>query len=149
MKNILNYIKINELISTSGQPKIEEFDLIKNEGFEVVINLALCDASNAIENEDKVVTNLGMSYFHIPVDFENPKPSDLKLFLNTMQALGANKVWVHCAKNYRVSAFMYVYHKYILKTPFEEIDLSIFNIWNPDKTWQELMKISLDDLYKA
>jgi len=66
-----------------------------------------------------------------------------------MQALGANKVWVHCAKNYRVSAFMYVYHKYILKTPFEEIDLSIFNIWNPDKTWQELMKISLDDLYKA
>ena len=93
MKNILNYIKINELISTSGQPKIEEFDLINNEGFEVVINLALCNASNAIENEDKVVTNLGMSYFHIPVDFENPKPSDLKLFLNTMQALGANKVY--------------------------------------------------------
>ncbi len=149
MKNILNYIKINELISTSGQPKIEEFELIKNEGFEIVINLALCDASNAIENEDKVVTNLGMSYFHIPVDFENPKPSDLKLFLNTMQALVANKVWVHCAKNYRVSAFMYVYHKYILKTPFEEIDLSMFNIWSPDKTWQELMKISFEELYKA
>lgn len=149
MKNILNYIKINELISTSGQPKIEEFDLIKNEGFEVVINLALCNASNAIENEDKVVTNLGMSYFHIPVDFENPKASDLKLFINVMQSLGANKVWVHCAKNYRVSAFMYVYHKYVLKTPFENIDLSIFNIWNPDKTWQELMKITLEDLYKA
>ncbi len=149
MKNILNYIKINELISTSGQPKIEEFDLIKDEGFEVVINLALCNASNAIENEDKVVTNLGMSYFHIPVDFENPKPSDLKLFINVMQSLGANKVWVHCAKNYRVSAFMYVYHKYVLKTPFENIDLSIFNIWNPDKTWQELMKITLEDLYKA
>ncbi len=149
MKNILNYIKINELISTSGQPKIEEFDFIKDEGFEVVINLALCNASNAIENEDKVVTNLGMSYFHIPVDFENPKPSDLKLFINVMQSLGANKVWVHCAKNYRVSAFMYVYHKYVLKTPFENIDLSIFNIWNPDKTWQELMKITLEDLYKA
>lgn len=149
MKNILNYIKINELISTSGQPKIEEFDLIKDEGFEVVINLALCDASNAIENEDKVVTNLGMSYFHIPVDFENPKSSDLKLFINVMQSLGSNKVWVHCAKNYRVSAFMYVYHKYVLKTPFENIDLSIFNIWNPDKTWQELMKITLEDLYKA
>ena len=41
--------------------------------FEEVINLALCNASNAIENEDKVVTSLGMSYFHIPVDFENPK----------------------------------------------------------------------------
>lgn len=147
MNNILNYIKINELISTSGQPKVEQFELIANEGFEVVINLALCNASNAIENEDKVVTSLGMSYFHIPVDFENPKKSDLKLFINTLQALGANKVWVHCAKNYRVTAFMYVYHKYVLRTPFEEIDLSMFDLWSPDKKWQELMKIAVEELY--
>lgn len=149
MNKILNYIKINELISTSGQPKIEQFELIANEGFEVVINLALCNASNAIENEDKVVTSLGMSYFHIPVDFENPKKSDLKLFINTLQALGANKVWVHCAKNYRVTAFMYVYHKYVLRTPFEEINLSMFDLWSPDKKWQELMKIAIEELYNV
>ncbi len=149
MKDILNYIKINELISTSGQPKAEQFEIIKNEGFEVVINLALYNASNAIENENKVVTELGMSYFHIPVNFENPKLSDLKLFLNTLQALGANKVWVHCAKNYRVSAFMYVYHKYILRTPFEYIDLSIFDIWSPSLQWQELMKVDIEELYKV
>lgn len=149
MEKILHYIKINELIATSGQPKIEEFELIKNEGFEVVINLALCNASNAIENEDKIVTNLGMSYFHIPVNFENPKSSDLKLFINLMQALGANKVWVHCAKNYRVSAFMYVYHKYVLRTPFEQIDLSMFDLWSPDEKWRELMKIDFEELKKA
>ncbi len=149
MKDILNYIKINELISTSGQPKAEQFELIKNEGFEVVINLALYNASNAIENENKVVTELGMSYFHIPVNFENPKLSDLKLFLNTLQALGANKVWVHCAKNYRVSAFMYVYHKYILRTPFEHIDLSIFDIWSPSLAWQQIMKVDIEELYKV
>jgi hypothetical protein len=90
-----------------------------------------------------------MSYIHIPVDFENPKLSDLKLFLNILQALGANKVWIHCAKNYRVSAFMYVYHKYILHTPFEQIDLSIFDMWQPSLVWQELMKVQLEDLYKA
>lgn len=149
MKNILNYIKINELISTSGQPKIEEFELISNEGFEVVINLAMSTTSNALDNEDKVVTLLNMSYIHIPVDFENPKLSDLKLFLNVLQALGANKVWIHCAKNYRVSAFMYVFHKYILHTPFEEIDLSIFEKWQPSLVWQQLMKVQLEDLYKA
>ena len=108
MNKILNYVKINELISTSGQPKIEELELIANEGFEVVINLAMPTTSNALENEDKIVSSLNMSYIHIPVDFENPKISDLKLFLNVLQALGANKVWIHCAKNYRVSAFMYV-----------------------------------------
>jgi protein tyrosine phosphatase (PTP) superfamily phosphohydrolase (DUF442 family) len=149
MNKILNLIKVNELISTSGQPKIEEFEFIAKEGFEVVINLALNSSSNALENEDKIVTSLNMSYIHIPVDFENPKISDLKLFLNILQALGANKVWIHCAKNYRVSAFMYVYHKYILHTPFEEIDLSIFDKWQPSLVWQELMKVQLEDLYKA
>ena len=149
MNNILNYIKINELISTSGQPKLEQFEVIANEGFEVVINLERYKSSNAIENEDKVVTSLGMSYFHIPVDFENPKKSDLKLFINTLQALGSNKVWVHCAKNYRVTAFMYVYHKYVLRTPFEEIDLSMFDLWSPEKKWQELMKIAIEELYKV
>lgn len=149
MNKILNYIKINELISTSGQPKIEELELIANEGFEVVINLAMPTTSNALENEDKIVSSLNMSYIHIPVDFENPKLSDLKLFLNILQALGANKVWIHCAKNYRVSAFMYVYHKYILHTPFEQIDLSIFDMWQPSLLWQELMKVQLEDLYKA
>lgn len=149
MNKILNYVKINELISTSGQPKIEELELIANEGFEVVINLAMPTTSNALENEDKIVSSLNMSYIHIPVNFENPKISDLKLFLNILQALGANKVWIHCAKNYRVSAFMYVYHKYILHTPFEEIDLSIFDKWQPSLIWQELMKVQLEDLYKA
>ena len=149
MNKILNYVKINELISTSGQPKIEELELIANEGFEVVINLAVPTTSNALENEDKIVSSLNMSYIHIPVDFENPKLSDLKLFLNILQALGANKVWIHCAKNYRVSAFMYVYHKYILHTPFEQIDLSIFDMWQPSLVWQELMKVQLEDLYKA
>jgi protein tyrosine phosphatase (PTP) superfamily phosphohydrolase (DUF442 family) len=149
MSNILNYIKINELISTSGQPTPEQFKQIAQEGFEVVINLALHNASNAIENEDIVVTDLNMAYFHIPVNFENPKASDLKLFVNTLQALGANKVWVHCALNYRVSAFMYVYHKYVLKTPFDDIDLSMFEQWGPDSKWQELIKIDFDELYKA
>lgn len=149
MEKILNYIKINELIATSGQPKIEEFETIAKEGFEVVINLSMNNTSNAIENEDIVVTDLNMSYFHIPVSFENPKLSDLKLFINILQSLGSNKVWIHCSKNYRVTAFMYVYHKYILNTPFDNIDLSMFDIWTPSASWQELVKVSIDDLYKA
>ena len=149
MHNILNYIKINELISTSGQPKAKQFEILANEGFEVVVNLALHNSSNAIDNEDKIVTDLNMSYFHIPVDFENPKIGDLKLFINILQSLGSNKVLVHCALNYRASAFLYVYHKYVLKTPFDEIDLSMFDIWKPTTIWQKLMQVELEDLYKA
>lgn len=140
MEQILNYIKVNNKISTSGQPSAEEFNQIKEQGFEVVINLALHNASNAIQEEDKVVTNLGMSYFHIPVNFENPRREEALLFLKTMQALSDNKIWVHCAMNYRVTAFMYTYHKHILNTPFEDINLSIFEQWSPSLSWQNIMK---------
>lgn len=140
MKEILNYIKINEDIATSGQPSKEEFEQIKDSGFEVVINLALHNASNAIEDEDVVVTDLGMAYFHIPVDFEEPKTSQVELFLKTMQGLKGSKVWIHCAFNYRVTAFMYTYHKHVLLTPFEDIDLSMFEQWSPSLKWQNIIK---------
>jgi len=149
MNDILNYIEVNELISTSGQPSVEQFKDIKEEGVEVVINLALHDEDNTIEDQDKVVSGLGMSYFHIPVDFDEPKISDLKLFINILQSTGANKVLIYCAKNYKVTAFMYVYHKYVLHTPFEEVNLSMFDEWSPSQAWRELMKITFDELEKA
>jgi protein tyrosine phosphatase (PTP) superfamily phosphohydrolase (DUF442 family) len=146
IKSILNYIKINENISTAGQPKAEEFDLILKEGFDVVINLALSNATNALDNEDKIVSTLGMTYIHIPVDFERPMVDDLKLFLTLLSSLKEKKVFLHCAKNYRASAFMYVYHKYFLKTSFEQIDLSLLEEWSPSKVWQDIMKIDIEQL---
>ncbi|WP_044415174.1 protein tyrosine phosphatase family protein [Halarcobacter anaerophilus] len=146
MEKILNYIKINENISTSGQPTEKEFEKIKDAGFEVVINLALYNASNAIKNEDKTVTSLGMSYFHIPVDFEEPKVEQASLFLNTLKALDKRRVWIHCALNYRATAFMYLFHKHVLNTPFDNIDLKVFDEWTPSTQWQQLMKSSFEEL---
>ncbi len=87
-----------------------------------------------------------MAYIHIPVDFENPTIENLKLFLTLLSSLEDKKVLVHCALNYRASAFMYVYHKYFLQTPFDKIDLSMMQEWSPDKKWQELMKTSFEEL---
>ncbi len=145
-ETILNYIKINDNISTAGQPKEAELELLVNDGFEIVINLALSNATNALDNEDKIVSALGMTYIHIPVDFEYPTKYDLKLFLSILTSLEGKKVFVHCAKNYRVSAFMYVYHKYFLKTPFDEIDLSLLEEWGPSPIWQDIMKIEFEEL---
>jgi len=146
LENILNYIKIDENISTSGQPKEQEFKIICENEFDVVINLALSNSSNALENEDKIVTNMGLSYFHIPVDFENPSLEHLRIFLNLLNALEGKKIFIHCAKNYRVSAFMYVYHKYFLRTPFEKIDLSLIEEWSPSNIWQDIIRVKYEDI---
>ncbi|NVJ54100.1 MAG: protein tyrosine phosphatase family protein [Campylobacteraceae bacterium] len=146
MNNILNYIKINENISTAGQPTSEQFEKIKEEGFEIVINLALSTATNALKNEDKIVTELGMTYIHLPVDFEEPKIEDVNKFLKIMLAFKDKKVFLHCAKNYRVTAFMYIYHKHVLNTAFDDIDISMFEQWSPSKNWQNLMKTDFQKL---
>lgn len=148
MEEILNYIKINDNISTSGQPSALEFESIAKSGFDVVINLALSNASNALENEDKCVSELGMTFIHIPVDFEEPTVKDLKIFLTLLYSLmtSGKKIWIHCAKNYRVSIFMYVYHKYILNTPIDKVDMRVFQEWTPSPKWQELMKVDMASL---
>lgn len=146
MQDIINYIEINENISTSGQPTQEQFKDIRNLGFEVVINLAVSTSEGKLENEDDIVSSLGMNYIHIPVDFEYPTQKNLKDFIEILTALSHKKVWVHCILNHRVTAFMYVYHKYVLRTPFEEVDLSVFDEWTPDERWKNIMKTSADDL---
>lgn len=143
MKSIVNYIPINDYISTSGQPTAKQFEHIAQEGYEIVINLAVCHSEGGLENEDKIVTDLGMNYIHIPVEFLEPTQKNLLDFIEILDALSHRKVWVHCIMNYRVTAFMYVFHKYILKTPFDDIDLSLLEEWCPDTSWQELMKTDL------
>ncbi len=146
MQDIINYLKVTEKISTSGQPTAEQFEKIAQEGHEIVINLAVVHSEGKIEHEDDIVTSLGMNYIHIPVDFLEPTVKNLKDFIEILTALSHKKVWVHCIMNYRVSAFMYVYHKYILKTPFENINLEVFEEWSPDENWQKIMKTTPEEL---
>lgn len=143
MNTIINYIKINENIHTSGQPTALQLEEVKNQGIDTIINLAAFNSEEKLENEDELVSSLQMNYFHIPVDFENPSVENLKDFISLLSSLEDKNVLVHCILNYRVSAFMYVFHKYVLKTPFDDIDLSIFEEWQPNNNWQEIMKVEL------
>ena len=72
LENIYNYLKISNKIATAGQPSIEQFSHIKQSGYQVVVNLALRDSSNALPNEKEIVEAERMQYFHIPVIWENP-----------------------------------------------------------------------------
>ncbi len=140
-KGILNTIVINERISTSGQPSPNQFEEISDAGFTSVINLAMPDSTNALPDEGGFVSEAGMNYFHIPVPFEAPTRAHLSLFLKMMKALEKDKVWVHCALNWRVSAFMHHYQREILKlAKFERTPM--LESWQPDEVWQEFLDLN-------
>jgi len=140
MDKILNYIKITKHISTAGQPTKKQFQYIAKNGFDVIINLAMHNSDNAIKEEDKIVSQNGMVYFHIPVSWKKPELKRLKLFLATLKMLLSQdkKILVHCAKNYRASIFIYKYKKDILKR--KGVKLIAPKEYKPNNVWRKILK---------
>ena len=109
VEEIYNYVKISDTIATAGQPTASQLAAIQAAGFQVVINLAPPTAPNALADEPDIVKHLGMEYQSIPVLWDAPKLADVARFFAAMQANHGRQVFVHCAANMRVSAFMYLY----------------------------------------
>jgi uncharacterized protein (TIGR01244 family) len=108
-QEIYNYRKVNDQIITGGQPTAEQLKSAANEGFQAVINLATRKSDNALEDEAGLVQSLGMAYHHIPVDWENPTEGDFGTFEQVLKQLSPSKILIHCAANFRVSAFYALY----------------------------------------
>ena len=140
IESIKDYYQISDRLATSGQPTSQQFKSIKEAGYQVIINLAMSCSTNAIANEGAIVTDLGLVYVQIPVVWEAPTIEDVKLFFSTMQAFADKQVWVHCAKNMRVSCFIYFWQKYSLKLPEHQAKQPMDKIWQPTGVWQQLIE---------
>jgi protein tyrosine phosphatase (PTP) superfamily phosphohydrolase (DUF442 family) len=146
IEKITNYINVSNIIASSGQPKELEIKYIAQSGFDVVINLAMPNSDNAIPEEGYIVTARKMKYIHIPVPFERPTLDHIKDFISIMNAFKGKKVWIHCALNYRVSAFLFLYMKLIENKPLEEAKKVILKSWEPNDVWSRFMEISKDEI---
>lgn len=140
MKDIQSYYQINDFLATSGQPTPQEFSQIAEAGYQVIINLATSKSTNALDNEGIIVTDLGMVYVQIPVVWDDPKLADVEIFFKVMHSFAGKKVWVHCAKNMRVSCFIYFWQKHVLNLSEEQARYPMNQIWQPIGVWQQLIE---------
>lgn len=137
---ILHYHPVNGRISSSGQPLAGEFSAIAGAGFQAVINLAMPDSPRALADESFRVVSQGMDYCHIPVPFDAPTGEHFQRFSALMQLLQARKVWVHCALNYRASAFLFRYHRDVLQWPEQQARGLLYPHWQPDPVWRQFIQ---------
>ena len=151
LKAITNYVPLTGDISSSGQPRRDQFELIADAGYEVVINLALADSEHAIPEEGSIVTGLGMRFVHIPVDFAAPTVADLREFIGVMEAFTGRRIWVHCVVNARVSAFLYHYLSKVRGLPEAECRTPILDKWAPqmDGVWKAFLAIDAATIGRA
>ena len=148
MQNILNFYQSTENIGTSGQPTRDQFKTIFEKGYTSVVNLAVHDSENAIPEEGNIVSALGMSYFHMPVPFDQPTAAHVKKFMRLMDVLEGEKVFVHCAVNARVSAFMFKYLTVAKQQSREASTSPVLQHWLPkmDDKWRSILDLSAEEL---
>jgi protein tyrosine phosphatase (PTP) superfamily phosphohydrolase (DUF442 family) len=143
LNGITNFVQLTKDIGSSGQPTRDQFALIAEAGFEVVINLAMADSDHAIPEEGNIVTGMGLRFVHIPVDFSAPTLADLKEFIGVMEAFSGRRIWVHCVVNARVSAFLYHYLSKVRGLPEADSRSPILEKWEPqmDEVWRRFLAI--------
>jgi uncharacterized protein (TIGR01244 family) len=109
IRDIYNCVEVDDRILTGGQPTAEQIKAAAADGFTTVINLLPAQSEHALSGEAELVAALGMTYIHIPVDWGNPTDADFSAFEQAMQAAHGGKVLIHCAANFRATAFFCLY----------------------------------------
>ena len=144
LTSIYGFRAIGNQLGTAGQPSENQLSAIRAAGFEAVINLALPTSDNALANEGSLVTALGMSYVHIPVDFKAPKARDFRVFCQVLEAFAGRRVFVHCAANMRVSAFIFLHRVLHQHVPIAEAERDLHAIWQPNEVWNQFIQSQLE-----
>ncbi len=142
--DIHNYRAVDADLATSGQPTQPQLASIAAAGYAVVVNLALHDDPRySLADEAGSVISLGMEYVHIPVQFGSPNRDDLRAFMDAMDRHRGRKIWVHCAANMRVTAFLGLY--WVLRRGFETgRAFELMNgMWQPNEVWAAFIASSL------
>jgi hypothetical protein len=84
-ETIYNWRRLDDRITTSGQPTEPQLADIHALGVRHIINLGLHSHEKALPDEAASVSRLGMTYIHIPVDFQKPTDGDFDQFCSAME----------------------------------------------------------------
>jgi protein tyrosine phosphatase (PTP) superfamily phosphohydrolase (DUF442 family) len=133
--DIFAWSRLDERLTTSGQPREAQLAELCALGVTHVINLGLHTHARALPDEAASVAALGMTYIHIPVAFEAPTEADFTRFCDAMATAGDARIHVHCIVNARVSAFLYRYRRDLLGMAEAEAREAMEAIWRPGGVW--------------
>ncbi len=141
LDSIRNFVALTPAIGTAGQPRADQFEAIAAAGYDTVINLAMPEHADSLDDEGRRVTALGMTYIHLPVPWDAPRPEQVRRFCDLLECHRERRVFVHCIMNYRVSAFMFLYRVHVLGEDPARARSPIFDRWQPEPAWRDLLEL--------
>lgn len=136
---IPGFLEVRPELWTAGQPARADFALLARNGVELVVNLSAMPSPTFLPDEAQHVVEAGMQYIHLPVSFTAPQIEDFTLFAAILSAAKNRRVLVHCAKNLRVSAFVFLF-KVLVEGENEVLARRrMEKIWSPDAIWSAFL----------
>ncbi len=146
IEKIERFKKIDDKLSTSGQPTENELKRIAEEGFEVLINTRPKSEMDELFNEREIVENLGMKYFQIETDLLKPNMEELNKFLELMIKYNGKKIFLHCRANKRASGLLAIYRIAKLNWEKENALNKVREVWDLDTDLVKFIDVQLDYL---
>lgn len=141
--------RYNGQLSSAGQPQVVHLPYLAHAGFGAVVNLALPTSPNALPDEAELCAELGLRYCHLPIPFDAPTLEHVDAFLTLMDTLTNQRVLVHCALNWRASAFVFLYRVLRLGDDPAAAKAELLSVWTPNEQWSELIESTLATRNKA
>lgn len=139
LADISNFRQYSDAFASAGQPTREQFQALRDQGFQRVVYLAFSNNPTAIADEDLVVKGLGMEYMHIPVDFNRPLPADFYAFADSMRRDQNKKTLLHCQVNFRATAFSFLYRVIYEQVPLAVAKADMNTVWQPNEVWRDFI----------
>ncbi len=128
-----NFRRIDDRVTTSGIVSRQSLQQLSAQGYQAVINLLPDDSKYAEAGEADLVKTQGLQYVYVPVDFAAPTHEDFAAFAAAMDDLEGRRVHLHCAANFRVSAFYGLWAEQRGRMTAAEADDLMRGVWNPDE----------------
>jgi protein tyrosine phosphatase (PTP) superfamily phosphohydrolase (DUF442 family) len=144
-----NFVQWRDGLASSAQPTAGWLAQVKDNKYDVLINLAPPQSHGSIAAEGGIVTSKGVKYVNIPVDFMRPTADDFRLFSEAMKAAAGRSVFVHCQANFRGSSFVFLYRVIHEGAPVGETWAKLQRVWVPEPQWRRFIEETLEANGKA
>lgn len=128
--------RLSPLLASSGQPEPAGIAAIGRAGFKQLINVAMPTSPGALTDEAELAERAGLHYLHLPIDFEAPELEQAARLFEALQRSAGEPVFVHCAKNMRVSALLSAYRMVLGGVACRTARADLHAIWEPNHVWR-------------
>jgi protein tyrosine phosphatase (PTP) superfamily phosphohydrolase (DUF442 family) len=130
-------------LDSAAQPTTAWLGKVKEEKYDVLVNLAPPQVHGSIANEGGLVATTGVTYVNIPVNFGKPTAEDFRFFSEVLKANKDRSVFVHCQVNMRGTAFTFLYRVIYENADPRESLQKLQSVWTPDGVWRRFIEETL------